>query len=226
LNKSGGGHAIYRGGGSIGIIGAARSGLMVVKDPEDDSELRRILVSTKSNLSAPPPAMAFHIEPTANDVSRIQWDGQTAHTANQLLAMAAEDTERGDARTEAIEFLRDVLSDGPRPTTDVLKQARTLGITEATLRRARKHLGIERSKEGFGEDGRWLLALPDVPKAFTKPLTRSSKQVNALGESERLSNNEQRFCPRCEEYGVRSLIPMATMNHCHECSRELEEVAS
>ncbi len=226
LNKSGGGHALYRGGGSIGIIGAARSGLMVVKDPEDESELRCILVSTKSNLSAPPPAMAFHIEPTADDVSRIQWDGHTSHTANQLLAMAAEDNERGDARSEAIEILQDVLSDGPRPTADVLKQARPLGITEATLRRARKQLGIQRIKEGFGEEGRWLLALPETPKALTNTLTRSSNTESALGKSERLRDNEQKFCPLCEVAGVRSLIPLASMDHCHECTRELERAAS
>lgn len=44
LNKSGGPQAIYRGGGSIGIIGAARSGLLVASDPDDDT--RRIVAVT------------------------------------------------------------------------------------------------------------------------------------------------------------------------------------
>ena len=35
--------------------------------------------------------------------------------------------------------------------------------------------------------------------------------------------SDQAFCPRCEEHGDRSLIPMAGMNHCHECTRELKE---
>ncbi|MDE2058745.1 MAG: AAA family ATPase [candidate division NC10 bacterium] len=35
LNKSGGSQSIYRGGGSIGIVGAARMALLVAKDPEN-----------------------------------------------------------------------------------------------------------------------------------------------------------------------------------------------
>lgn len=45
LNKSSSSNPLYRGGGSIGIIGAARSGLLVAKDPEDED--RRILAITK-----------------------------------------------------------------------------------------------------------------------------------------------------------------------------------
>src|SRR3954462_8930130 len=35
LTKTGGENALYRGGGSIGIIGTARSGLLAATDPED-----------------------------------------------------------------------------------------------------------------------------------------------------------------------------------------------
>lgn len=55
LNKTEGKNALYRGGGSIGIIGAARSGLLVAKDPDDPDGERRILVPTKSNLAKLPP---------------------------------------------------------------------------------------------------------------------------------------------------------------------------
>ena len=57
LNKASGGNSLYRGGGSIGIIGAARSALLVGKDPDDES--RRVLAMNKSNLSSPAPSMAF-----------------------------------------------------------------------------------------------------------------------------------------------------------------------
>ncbi|MDP6582331.1 MAG: AAA family ATPase, partial [Vicinamibacterales bacterium] len=49
LNKDQGGKAIYRGGGSIGISGAARSVLLVAEDPDDLD--RRILVPVKANLT-------------------------------------------------------------------------------------------------------------------------------------------------------------------------------
>src|SRR5215207_5203867 len=56
LNKSGGKTPIYRGGGSIGIIGAARSGMMVGEDPDDEN--RRVLAPAKSNLAAPAPSLS------------------------------------------------------------------------------------------------------------------------------------------------------------------------
>ena len=54
LNKTPGGNPLYRGGGSIGIIGAARSGLVVGRHADDD-ELR-VLAGQKNNLSLPPKA--------------------------------------------------------------------------------------------------------------------------------------------------------------------------
>ena len=71
LNKSAGGNTLYRGGGSIGIIGAARSGLVVAPDPEDPE--RRILAANKHNLSVAAPSLAFRVgtAPTA----RPAWRG-------------------------------------------------------------------------------------------------------------------------------------------------------
>ena len=48
LNKSATGSPIYRGGGSIGIIGAARAGLLVGTDPDDETGVRRVLATTKA----------------------------------------------------------------------------------------------------------------------------------------------------------------------------------
>ncbi|HLX89555.1 MAG TPA: AAA family ATPase, partial [Acidimicrobiales bacterium] len=60
LNKTRGGSAIYRGGGSIGITGAARSVLLVAKDLSEPE--RHVIASVKSNLGPPPEALAFHLE--------------------------------------------------------------------------------------------------------------------------------------------------------------------
>jgi RecA-family ATPase len=53
LRKAATDTAVQRGGGSIGIIGAARVGLMVARDPADAD--RRILAVTKSNVGPIPP---------------------------------------------------------------------------------------------------------------------------------------------------------------------------
>ena len=52
LNKMSGPAALYRGGGSIGIIGAARMGLLVGRDPDNPEQ--RVLAFTKSNLARAP----------------------------------------------------------------------------------------------------------------------------------------------------------------------------
>jgi len=73
LNKSPGGNSLYRGGGSIGIIGAARSGMVMGKHPDND-ELK-VLAGQKSNLSLPPDSLAYRIETAENGAARITYEG-------------------------------------------------------------------------------------------------------------------------------------------------------
>ena len=74
-------------GESIGIIGAARSGLLVGKDPDDPTGNRRVLASTKCNLAVAPDSLAYHIETAPNGSSVIVWEGISEHTAASLLAV-------------------------------------------------------------------------------------------------------------------------------------------
>jgi hypothetical protein len=157
LNKAPGGSPIYRGGGSIGIIGAARSGLLVAPDPQDETGARRILAVSKGNLAAPPPALAYHMEPTRNFAVRVVWEGPTEHTARQLLAVP----EGADGGAETVGFLRDALYEGEWPSADVAREARQLGITDKMLRGARERLGVRVRRQGFGRDGHWLWSLPE-----------------------------------------------------------------
>lgn len=158
LNKAPGGSPLYRGGGSIGIIGAARCGLLLAADPDDPE--RRILASTKSNLALPPASLTFRLAPVpGTDVARVEWLGESAHTAGALLSPPANEEERG-VLGEAREFLRNVLAGGRRPANDVTHEAEGLGIAKATLRRAKKALGVEAEREGFGGGGVWWWRLP------------------------------------------------------------------
>jgi hypothetical protein len=157
LNKAAGGNPLYRGGGSIGIIGAARSGLLVAKDPDDETEARRVLVPTKSNLSAPAPALAYHLEPGEGEVVRVVWDGPSEHTAAALLEASGPASERS-ALEEAAAVLDLVLADGPRPVKEVEAEAKAAGIKERTLDRAKKQLGVKAHKDGFS--GGWYWSRP------------------------------------------------------------------
>lgn len=158
LNKGNSANALYRGGGSIGIIGAARSALVVGKDPDDDTGLRRILSPTKSNLSSPPKAMAYHMEEAPNGSVRVAWEGETEHTAMGILADPLPAEER-DAVTAAAEFLRAELYGGQVETKEMLRRARAADHSQRSIERARKRLGVLSQKGGWAGSP-WFLSLP------------------------------------------------------------------
>ena len=155
LTQSPGGNPLYRGQGSIGIIGAARSALLVAKHPEDEG--LRVLAPLKSNLTKPAPSLAFALVEAANDAVRLEWRGATEHTAAALLA-APTDPEERSALEEAMDFLQDALVNGPVDNKLVKKDAREADIAEITLKRAKSALGIRAKKQG---DGPWMWALPE-----------------------------------------------------------------
>jgi hypothetical protein len=162
LNKSSSANPLYRGGGSIGIIGAARCGLLLAQDPEHPQ--RRILAATKGNLGHPPPSLAFHLETVPRlGVTRVVWEGETPWTAEALLRATAEGQEKHSALGEARSWLRQVLADGPRPAREVVAEARTMGIATRTYHAARKAEGVIARKEPTLHGG-WVLTLPQSPQ--------------------------------------------------------------
>jgi hypothetical protein len=86
LTKGGGSNALYRAGGSMAFIATARSGLMVLKDPTDES--KRVLAHIKSNLSAQAASLSFSIvsdEDSGDTQPSIRWQGECTQTLQQLL---------------------------------------------------------------------------------------------------------------------------------------------
>jgi archaellum biogenesis ATPase FlaH len=159
LRKSGADNPIYRGGGSIGIIGAAREGLLVARDPDDPTRERRIIAVTKSNLGPLPSSLAFTVVVAPGESHpNIAWQGETTHQAADLLATVDED-ERG-ASDEAEDFLRELLAAGSVPAREVQREARAAGIAPRTLERAKGRLGVKSTRpDGF--TGPWFWTLPE-----------------------------------------------------------------
>jgi hypothetical protein len=147
--------SVYRGLGSIDIYAAARSVLMVGRLPYDDS--MRAFVHAKSNLIAPGSAQAFGFDP----VSGFTWLGDADITADQLLDNKPNVTreEKTDTQKDAaMTFLRTELAGGAVPSTRLMRDANAQGITEITLRRAKKAIGVRSYQSGR----EWLCAL-DAP---------------------------------------------------------------
>ncbi len=178
LNKMAGSNPLYRGGGSIGLIGATRFGLLFARDPED--EKRCVIAGTKANLSRLATSLAYRLDSTPGDVARVSWLGESSLSAGRPLAGQEDAQERG-ALDEARDFLRDLLREGPHPVKTVNAAARDAGVGDRTLRRARETLGVRAVKQGFGREGHWVWKLPDddtPPKMTTSPNTTNDGHLS------------------------------------------------
>lgn len=154
---SAGGSAMYRGGGSIGITGAARMAYLVAKDPDDPA--RVIVAPTKSNVAQLPTAVAYRLVDAGNGAARVEWLGETDHTADDLTARSGTaDAEERDALSE---FLRDYVrasggaASAKQATAAAAEAFGPLG--KATLKRARDRAGITTRKNGMSSGWVWCL---------------------------------------------------------------------
>ena len=146
---------LYRGGGSIGIGGAARSEMIVAEDPANKD--RRIAAPTKSNLGPPMPALAYHLE-ARDDIPHVVWDGTSDLVAETLLA--ATSVEERSQRTTARDCILEMLADGPVEGKKVEDRAAELDIKHSTLWRAKSDLKVISRKSGFS--GGWVWELPKI----------------------------------------------------------------
>jgi hypothetical protein len=163
FRKSPSENPLYRGGGSIAFVGAARAAFLMASDPDEPGGNRRILAPTKMNVGPLPPSLAFRLVVDGpSGCPHLVWEGPTAQTAVSLSAFP-NNRRRDSERERAAELLADLLADGPLPATEVSRRAVEAGVSARTLKRAREDLGVEAHKVGRpGEPGFWVDNLPKV----------------------------------------------------------------
>jgi Bifunctional DNA primase/polymerase, N-terminal/AAA domain/Primase C terminal 1 (PriCT-1) len=155
LNKTAGGRAQYRGGGSVAIGASSRSELLIAPSPDEPG--KTILVPVKANLSRMAPALAYRLVQAAGkiDVARVEWSDTAAITADALMAHA---DRKGPTKTEkAIAWLRETLAFGPMDSKELQALAAEEGYSKDTLKRIREKAGAEAKKEGFEGGWTWRL---------------------------------------------------------------------
>jgi hypothetical protein len=141
LNKGTSPKAVYRGSGSIGMIGHARTGLLVAQDPDDDKQ--RILAVSKCNLAVKPASLRFALE-DYDGVSRIAWRGTAPYQANHLVERppSAEQCQRRQADRACQDFLRHLLGTYAMPIRSVKAECQDAGFSLRTTERAAHNLGL------------------------------------------------------------------------------------
>ena len=163
LNKSGDMKALYRGGGSIAFIGAARSGLVVDRHPDDPANLR-VLAQVKANLAKNHrPSIVYHVEGWERDeaIPVVRW-GETIELTAEDLLKKPDGRKRSPERDEAERFLITLLrGQEPIPVSDVQRQAEAAGLKWATVRRAKDGAGVlavaERKESGAVDKWLWTI---------------------------------------------------------------------
>ncbi|MEP9417468.1 AAA family ATPase [Gordonia sp. VNQ95] len=140
LNKAKGGDPMYRGGGSIGIVGAARAGMLVAADPDDPSV--RVLASTKSNLGPPPESLRYRLVDAGTGVARVEWLGVDERDARALLASPADDEGHPEDA-----WLIDYLGSGPVKATEVYSAADANGYSKDQIKRSKARQNSRAGRE-------------------------------------------------------------------------------
>lgn len=147
LNKATGLSSMYRGMGSMAVIGVARSGLMVVRDTEDED--LRYLTHIKSNLGKLQKPLRFRLVEVGSTV-RIEWEGQEQGNLRDLTT-----TDKAPVSTTAVLLLTNLLQKEDIPAAEVYKMADRAGVSDKTLKRAKKMIGVKSHQLG----GIWYWSL-------------------------------------------------------------------
>lgn len=169
--KNAGPRAIDHFIGSQAFIAAGRIGHLCVEEVDDnDRPTGRILFTNpKNNPSPKMPTLAYRIEqttigqdPITREVivaPRVVWDAMPVQmTADQAIAASTGGKKKeAQAMTNAVNFLRQELANGPRPVEEIKEAATKAGLSWSTVRRAQDKLKIDPEK---GKD-HWIWGLPE-----------------------------------------------------------------
>jgi putative DNA primase/helicase len=161
--------ALLRVSDSIAYVAAARHVYAVIDDPEEKNS--KLFVKAKNNLAHDTKALRYgmNVKPVGHDAKLvvditapyIVWHSQHVEiTANEAMAAAGGHT----AKREAQDFLLGRLGAGPVNSDEIMEEAKQEGIAVATLRRAKKELGIKSRKQRGNSDGAWMWELPPEVK--------------------------------------------------------------
>jgi hypothetical protein len=163
LTKKEDASVLYRVGGSIGFIGAARSVLAVGNTSKPNL---KVLYSLKSNLAKKPQPLAYETrQVTRSRKDEKDWKGEEKIVSSVIRWKGAIDYDpsrgsaisSGKAELEAEDFLRQALVDSSVSVDDIYAEAKRAGISRGQLNRVKTEMGLKVSKD---RSGAWNWSMP------------------------------------------------------------------
>ncbi len=148
--------------GSQAFAAFARMVLVAAKDEDTDN---RVFTRAKSNISIDDGGFNYTIQevtlPSGIKTTRILWGVPIDGSARNILATVEKSDSPDDKRPalkEAKQFLHEELKNGARMANELIALAKSIGISEITLKRAKVQLGIEAKSSGY--QGAWMWSYP------------------------------------------------------------------
>lgn len=167
LNKSEHRTSLNRMSGSIAFGALARFVFVVVKD--QDNPERRLILQAKNNIAEDIKGLAYSVK-AINGLPLIVWESEYVSISAET-AFSCENKDKTSDIEDAIEWLKEVLAEGRMQSNDLAALAKEEGFSVATIRRAKKKMGITSKRELFGKEGRWWC---ELPKMLNNPIDAHS----------------------------------------------------
>jgi putative DNA primase/helicase len=161
--RKGEGQALYRVLGSMAFVAAARAAYVVLRDKDDPTGERRLLLPLKNNLGNDKTGMAYRLDPESsfNGMPVVAWEPDSVTiTADEAMQPHAQPGPNPEAREEAADWVTSYLQEhGPTPAKTIFAAAKADGIsTTSTLKRAKSDLQVQSVRRG--DEWVWMPPAP------------------------------------------------------------------
>ena len=197
MNKDEGKSAVYRGMGSNEYSAAARCGLFLGNDPEDESGRRKVLAFSKANWLPPDKQVSVQYEVDLTKTPAIQWLGASKLRIDDISSARRKSKIAGDSQPQdrppskkerARDFIENYLIDagGYADCKAVVKAASMEGFTQGVIYEGFK-LGreyMDRTDNGAGRIVYWYI------KESWENLPIECRQESLDGQTKRKLRNK------------------------------------
>jgi hypothetical protein len=121
----------------------------------------RIVAPMKSNLSRPAGALRYRIgNEWEGAPTKVIWQSQPmGESTESLIAEATKTVSANPAALEAVNWLQVMLLDGPAPAAELKRLAKSDGISERTLLRAKARMRVVSTRAEFAGKVQWVWSM-------------------------------------------------------------------
>lgn len=208
--------ALYRPNGSIAFTAAARAVWLFARNPDDPRQ--RLMLPGKMNLGPDQMGLSYTLKEEKAGVVAVAWGDAVRLSADAALQPEAVDEK--SERLEAMDWLRERLSEGSVSPREIKADANSAGIAWRTVRRAKDSLGVTSEKEGFKGGWRWQLPVSEdvqqISKVSSPETWTSSSPLDTFGSDDIAKRQVTKANGQGgrEEYVLDREGPGCTCRHC------------